>query len=101
MISDFEWRHGVTLLSSRSSVALCVAAYLLMVAVMPRMLRGPLVVPRQLMWLHNSILCFGSAIMFVGATTESYNEVYAKGSVRWMYCLPPATPIKVSIVDSL
>lgn len=72
MISDFEWRHGVTLLSSRSSVALIVAAYLLMVALMPRMLRGPLVVPVQLMWLHNCVLCFGSAIMFVGASIESY-----------------------------
>lgn len=65
-----------------------------MVALLPRLMRRPTSVPVPLSALHNCVLCFGSGIMFFGTAVESYREIFARESVRWLYCLPPGTDIK-------
>ncbi len=71
-ITQFQWRRGITPLSSPVTLAALVLLYLAGVLALHLTVKRPVSVPLPVAALHNAILCFGSLAMFVGTAYESY-----------------------------
>ena len=71
-ITQFQWRLGITPLSSPVTLAALVLLYLAGVLALRLTVKRPVSVPVSVAALHNAILCFGSLAMFVGTAYESY-----------------------------
>ena len=68
----FEWQRNDTPLSSPTSVASILAAYLVTVTLGTHCVKRPLPLPRVVIAFHNLVLCLGSLVMFIGTAHESF-----------------------------
>lgn len=87
----FEWQRNDTPLSSPTSVASILAAYLVTVTLGTHCVKRPLPLPRVVIAFHNLVLCLGSLVMFIGTAHESFREKTRVNSTEWLFCIQPGT----------
>ena len=80
MLKDFEWRRGVTPLSSHLALVASVVGYLAGIGILKRSIHTPVGLPTWKVATHNLILCLGSLAMFIGCAWECAKVAMVIGS---------------------